>query len=290
MTANVFGIVFLVLGIINIIFLALQFAIFTNEFLADFLELYELDLALDTITLYTSLIAFELPPILILITSGISLLRSKVKTKPWKSLYHTLRYVFIGFSAVISLFCIIATVGWIFYNPSTSFSTPLYIWTFILIEVIISISTWKLYLVLLSVYLITVILLVLPPIIDYIKEKLKKDESMIEEDASSEEDIKLEIAEKKQIIFITRTELEAIEKRKGPMSEIFYKIKNTPLIKSMELLGLSMIVSFAIVLLFSRFATEDTPDPSEIDPFAYMIQLAWAGVFEETRKLDSDYY
>jgi hypothetical protein len=49
----------------------------------------------------------------------------------------------------------------------------------------------------------------------------------------------------------------------------------------MELIGAEIIVSFIIVLILGAFATDDTPDVGELDPFNYVIQLAWAGVFEE---------
>ncbi|NHJ46422.1 MAG: CPBP family intramembrane metalloprotease [Asgard group archaeon] len=284
MTANVFGIIFIVFGIVSILFLILQLAMFSSDYLVELLEQYEMDLGVDSLTLYTSLIAFELPPIIILIISGISLLKPKMKTKPWKSLYHILRYVFVSFSAVISLFCIIATVGWIFYNPAIPYPEDLYVWAFKIKFIEISLTTSNLYLLLFSFYFISIILLVLPPIVSLIKEKVKKDESKLEDEVieSTDEEITLELDEKKQLIFTSsRAQLEAVKKRKGPMPAIFYKIKNTPLIKSMELLGFSLIVSFVIVLIFSRFATGDADPITGDDVFTYMIQLAWAGVFEE---------
>lgn len=282
-TARIFGIIFIVLGIGNLIVFLLQLALFSNDYMNELLELYELDFT-DPVSIYTGLVIFQLPPIIILIVSGITLLKPKDKIKPWKNLYHTLRFIFIGFSILIALICIVATFGWIFYNPSIPYLEECLLWMFTAIVFVVSSKTKLLYSLLFVIYLITVILLILPPIWELIKNKMinqnKVEKKEMEESIESEKAIELD--DNNRIIFKSkREEILAVKERKGPMPKIFHKIKNTPLIKSMELIGAEIIVSFVIVLILSAFATADTPVVEEIDPFNFIIQLAWAGVFEE---------
>ncbi|NHK32083.1 MAG: CPBP family intramembrane metalloprotease [Asgard group archaeon] len=282
-TATIFGIIFLVFGIGNLIVFILQLGLFSSEYMSELLELYELDFTND-VTIYAGLVAFQLPPIVILVVSGISLMKPKNKNKPWKSLYHTLRFVFIGFSTIIALFCVIASFGWIFYNPTIPYLEIHLLWMFTAIEFFVTSRTLLLYSLLFVIYFITVILLILPPILELIKNKMKKKVESEDEEVvkSSEEGKSIELDNDNRIIFKSKNEeILAVKERKGPMPAIFYKIKNTPLIKSMELIGAEIIVSFIIVLILGSFATDDTPDVGVLDPFNYIIQLAWAGVFEE---------
>ncbi|MHA1586205.1 MAG: CPBP family glutamic-type intramembrane protease, partial [Candidatus Heimdallarchaeota archaeon] len=75
--------------------------------------------------------------------------------------------------------------------------------------------------------------------------------------------------------------LSPLEEKKGIMPTAFYTIKNMSFIKSIELLGASMITSIIIILILGPFIPVPDTTPIAEDPFVSIIAVAWAGVFEE---------
>ncbi|MHA1220288.1 MAG: double zinc ribbon domain-containing protein [Candidatus Heimdallarchaeota archaeon] len=285
-SARIVGIVFLVLSLLSLGSLILTLFTLSSEAFTEAMELYGYDDLLGIESFYAMIIGFMLPQVVVLLISGIGLLVQKEDTKPWKKLYHVLRITFIGFSTIMALIVLITAFGWIFYNPSYENTMPQAIWLFYVFFISTPMKMKNLYLLLFGIFALCIVLLILPPIVKSIKQTIKKNmtgKTLVVNEAKLKTEQPEIVLEEKSMIFFTskNEEFRAIRKRKGPMPAIFTKIKNTPLIKSMELLGAQFLVSYVLSFIFVSAAAGDGVDLATIDPFEYVIQVTWAGVFEE---------
>ena len=280
--ATVFGIIFIVLGIGALVNFFLTFFITEMDFFSDILG--SVDLGLSKAALYGALIGMNLPPVVILMTAGISLLSYKPDNDAWKGLYKILRFLFLGFSSVVAIFIIVSIFGWIFYNPNEIVSINEYFWLFYIFIIPINMTKFNLYILLFFIYFFCILLMTLPTLVRYILKRNHSEHDVNGVTKSKEDTTKLldndiEKSNSQQELHILK--LNPLEEKKGNMPTAFYQIKNMPFIKSIELLGASMISSIIIILILSPFITEGDTDPIAEDPFVSIIAVAWAGVFEE---------
>ena len=237
---------------------------------------------------YGSLIAMFVPGCIALIIAGASLITYRPDGNAWKGFYHTLRFMFVGFSAILALFTVISIGSWMFYNPTTPVSGSTPFWLFTMIEIPINnFPLGALTAILISIFLVGVILMEIPTIIKLVKNYKKK---KAEENTSQEneeyvtEKVKLELEKEKKIYQETGVKISILERRKGLLPSLFYFAKSNPLIGSIELLGASYVSSIILILILTPFMEEGTGggEPGEApDPFITILSLAWAGVFEE---------
>ncbi|HUT80420.1 MAG TPA: zinc ribbon domain-containing protein [Candidatus Bathyarchaeia archaeon] len=286
-TAKIFGIISLIFAVFGFIFLIIEMIVISSDAFEQTLIEFGLEGMFSTAQFYAIMIGFFLPLVIILGLSGFTLIKPKQENRPWKSLYLVLRFCFIIFTSSIIIISFVSALGWVFYNPPNINTMDQMLWFFHAFWIPSGIKVSSLYLILFSIYSLCIILLVLPTIIQIAKKNKKdKDKSSIikEEFDSQNEFRKIEKqTTPNQIIYFTsrKEQFKAMNDRKGPMPVIFYRIKNTPLIKTMEIMCASYIVSIVISLILSPFAKEDASGGGAYDPFEYMIQVTWAGVFEE---------
>lgn len=280
--ATVFGIIFIVLGIGALVNFFFTFFIYEMEFFSDIIG--SLDAEISKAALYGALIGMNLPPVVILMTAGISLLSYKPDNDAWRGLYKILRFLFLGFSSLIAIFIIVSLIGWIFYNPNEIVSVNEYFWLFHLFIIPIDMTKFNLYILLFFIYFLCILLMTLPTLVRYILEK-KRDSLDVNEETKNEEDttepLANDIQKSKSQQELHILKLNPLEEKKGIMPAVFYRLKNMPFTKSVELLGASMISSIIIILILSPFITEGDTDPIAEDPFIALTAVAWAGVFEE---------
>jgi hypothetical protein len=124
----------------------------------------------------------------------------------------------------------------------------------------------------------------LPTLLKYLLKRKRSSHDEYEKTESNDNNTKLldndiEKSNSQQELHILI--LSPLEEKKGIMPTTFYQIKNMPFIKSIELLGASMISSIIIILILTPFITEGDTAPIAEDPFVSIIAVAWAGVFEE---------
>ncbi len=238
---------------------------------------------------YGSLVAMFIPLIIGVTIAGISLIIYRPEGNAWKGFYYTLRYLFVGFSAVLAILIVLSIGSWIFYNPSTPISGSIPFWLFVMIEIpIVNFPLVALVVIIIMVFLLGVVSMVIPTLIRIIK-KYQKNNQISEEisfdDNSGIEPIVLELDKEKKITEESDVKLSLLETRKGVLPSIFYLLKNNPIIGSIELLGASYLVSIILILIMTPFINQNTSGgstPVEApDPFITLFSLAWAGVFEE---------
>ncbi|MBN1331062.1 MAG: CPBP family intramembrane metalloprotease [Candidatus Heimdallarchaeota archaeon] len=286
-TAKIFGILSIILAAFGFVFLIIEMIVLSSDTFEQTLIDLGFEDILNIAQIYAIMLGFFLPPVIILAVSGITLIKPKQEDKPWKSLYLVLRVCFIAFTSFTIIISFVSSFGWVFYNPPNINTSDQAIWLFYIFQIPSGIKISNLYLILFSIYSLCVISLVIPTLIQIVKKKRENyDKSSIIEEKTSEQNIlgkiKQDTSPNQMIYFSSRKEqFRAMYERKGPMPSIFYKIKNTPLIKSMELLCASYVVSIIISLILSPLAEEDTSGGVTYDPFEYLIQVTWAGVFEE---------
>ncbi len=288
-TAKVLGIISLVFAALGLIYLIIEMVVISSDVFEELLIDYGLEGLFTLPQYYAVMIGFILPPVIILGISGLSLIKPKEQYRPWKSLYLTLRLVFISFSAVIVIISFISALGWVFYNPSEINTFYQAFWFFKIYLIPSGMTVVNLFAIIFSIYTLCILLLIVPSIIRLIKknrkalEKKSIEKSKLDLFDETENIPEVQSQKQPQIIYFTsrNEQFRAMKERKGPMPAIFYQIKNTPIIKSMELLCASYVVSIVISLILSGFANEDVPTEVTYTPFEYMIQVTWAGIFEE---------
>lgn len=280
--AMVFGIIFIVLGVGALVNFFLTFFIYESDFFSEILGSVDPDLS--KAALYGALIGMNLPPVVILLTAGISLLAYKPDNDAWKGLYKILRFLFLGLSSLVAIFTIISIFGWIFYNPYEIISINEYFWLFYIFIIPINMTKFNLYILLFFIYFSCILLMTLPTLVKYLLKRNRSSHDVNEEIKSKNDTTKLldddiEKSNSQQELHILK--LSPLEEKKGIMPSVFYQIKNMSLIKSIELLGASMISSIIIILILTPFIPAVDSDPIAEDPFVSIIAVAWAGVFEE---------
>lgn len=280
--AKIFGIIFLIIGIGVLINYITSIFIYSTEYFEQIIADYGYEEVSDGL-LYGMLTALNLPAIVIFFGAGASLIWYKPEGNYWKGMYQTLRFIFVGFSMVLALISIISTITWLFYNPSVQITGYESFWLFYIIRIPVDMKISNLYIALLSVYLFCIFILILPPIIKSVKERTSQssDKEVTKYKTEEANEIEETKPENPDLELKSKTEtISRLEAKKGRMPAIFYTIKNTPLIKTMELLGLSMIVSIILIFILSPFINEETTVELE-DPFITVIAVFWAGIFEE---------
>jgi len=280
--ATVFGIIFIVLGIGFLITFFVFVFVTQSELFAEIIG--DLGTEITEATYYGALIGMMIPPFIILMTAGISLLAYKPDNDAWKGLYRILRFLFLGFSSLVAIFVIISIFGWIFYNPNEIVSINEYFWLFYIFIIPINMTKSNLYILLFFIYFSCILLMTVPTLVKYLLKRYHSDLDMNSETEKKDDTTKLldndiEKSSSQQELHILK--LSPLEERKGILPTAFYQIKNMPLIKSIELLGLSMISSIIIILLLTPFIPVPDTAPIAEDPFVSIIAVAWAGVFEE---------
>jgi len=280
--ATVFGIIFIVLGIGFLITFFVFVFVTQSELFAEIIG--DLGTEITEATYYGALIGMMIPPFIILMTAGISLLAYKPDNDAWKGLYRILRFLFLGFSSLVAIFVIISIFGWIFYNPNEIVSINEYFWLFYIFIIPINMTKSNLYILLFFIYFSCILLMTVPTLVKYLLKRYHSDLDMNSETEKKDDTTKLldndiEKSSSQQELHILK--LSPLEERKGILPTAFYQIKNMPLIKSIELLGLSMISSIIIILLLTPFIPLPDTAPIAEDPFVSIIAVAWAGVFEE---------
>lgn len=280
--ATVFGIIFIVLGIGALITFFVFVFVTQSELFAEIIG--DLGTEITEATYYGALIGMMIPPFIILMTAGISLLAYKPDNDAWKGLYRILRFLFLGFSSLVAIFVIISIFGWIFYNPNEIVSINEYFWLFYIFIIPINMTKSNLYILLFFIYFSCILLMTVPTLVKYLLKRYHSDLDMNSETEKKDDTTKLldndiEKSSSQQELHILK--LSPLEERKGILPTAFYQIKNMPLIKSIELLGLSMISSIIIILLLTPFIPVPDTAPIAEDPFVSIIAVAWAGVFEE---------
>ncbi|NHJ06137.1 MAG: CPBP family intramembrane metalloprotease [Candidatus Heimdallarchaeota archaeon] len=282
---TVFGFILIAAGIIGIILF-----IFMVSFSPAIIAETAAEMGVSMAVYYGSLIAIFIPTSIIFIISGYSLIAYRPENNAWKGFYFSLRYLFVGFSAVISLVSLITFFSWIFYNPLTKISGNLPFWLFTSLRIpLIEISTVLFATILFLVFLLCTGIMITFSVFKYLQ--LKKRKNIIKEE-KTEEFLDLNEESKKsenssQLIVENKTKeplvkLSLLEERKGRLSNIFYIFKNSPLIGSIELLGASYLISFIIIFILTPLIPEsEGTGGGEDDPIILVLSLAWAGIAEE---------
>ncbi|MFW9924951.1 MAG: type II CAAX prenyl endopeptidase Rce1 family protein [Candidatus Thorarchaeota archaeon] len=288
-TANtaglIIGIILVSLGILSIIGSILIIA-YTPMVIEDIL----IGTGLTEGYFYGALISMLIVPSIVVTTTGFALIRYKPENNAWKGAYYILRYIFLIISSLSVILAVIIIFSWIFYNPTNQVTGALPFWLFYMFTIPInSISLMFLVSLEILVFLLCIISLSFPLVRNLIKYFKQKSEAKINNDKELKqfpvdeniEDYKLISSEKEYIALeYSDMKLSKVELKKGRLPTLFYKIKNTPIIGSMELFAGSYFVSYVFIFLFSPLIpTEDGGEA--VDPFIFVLQLAWAGIFEE---------
>ncbi|MCE7744846.1 MAG: CPBP family intramembrane metalloprotease [Candidatus Heimdallarchaeota archaeon] len=280
--ATVFGIIFIVLGIGALVNLFVFIFISQSEIFAEIIG--DVGTEITDAAYYGAIIGMMFPPCVILMTAGISLLAYKPDNDAWKGLYKVLRFLFLGFSSLVAIFVIISIFGWIFYNPNEIVSINEYFWLFYIFIIPINMTKFNLYILLFFIYFSCILLMTLPTFVKYLLKRNRSVHDVNSETEKKDDSIKLldsdvEKSNSQQELHILK--LSPLEEKKGIMPTAFYTIKNLSFIKSIELLGASMISSIIIILILGPFIPVPDTTPIAEDPFVSIIAVAWAGVFEE---------
>ncbi|NPE07591.1 MAG: CPBP family intramembrane metalloprotease [Asgard group archaeon] len=280
--AMVFGIIFIVLGIGALVTFFITLFVTESDV---FLELLgTADFGLSKAALYGALIGMNLLPVVIFMTAGISLLTYKPDNDAWNGLYKILRFLFLGLSSLVAILIIVSIFGWIFYNPNEIVSINEYFWLFYIFIIPINMTKSNIYILLFFIYFSCILLMTLPTLVKYLLKRKRSDPDVIggtekKDDTTELLDTDIEKSSSQQELHILK--LSPLEERKGILPTAFYQIKNMPFIKSIELLGASMISSIIIILILTPFISGGDTGPIAEDPFVSIIAVAWAGVFEE---------
>ncbi|NHJ87904.1 MAG: CPBP family intramembrane metalloprotease [Asgard group archaeon] len=280
----VFGIIFLVIGLLIGLNFILTLTMYSSDIYQELLNstgITDFSAGLE----YGSITAMNIPPMIILIVSGLSLILYKPKNDAWKGLYVVLRHIFIIFSGLLAIIALISFIGWFFYNPTELLVSEGLYWFFGLeIGIPINMNKNTLYLLLIGAYLLCIVLMLIPAIIRFIQNKRREKPSDNKSETDNLDNNNSELVMKKEnsfLAFYTRSdEIEEVEIRKGKLRHVFYLLKNNSLTKSMELLGLSVLTSIIVVFILSPFVKTPT-EMEEQDPINMILSLAWAGIFEE---------
>jgi len=275
---TVFGIISLVLGIGTLITFFLMLFLISGDFLGEIIG--ELNAEITTASYYGLIIGFFIPPIAIFLTSGISLLIYKIDGDAWRGLYRILRFMFLTFSALFAILTITSTLGWIFYNPNDIGLTNGLFWLFGAFLVPIGLTKLNLYLLLFFIYFGCILLMTIPTLVKYILER-KREKNEISDEYEAVEIKESETQKLGPQQELRLMKINPIEAKKGIMPNIFYRIKNIELIKSLELLGATMLASIIIILILTPFIPPADTEPIAEDPFIAIAEVAWAGIFEE---------
>lgn len=280
--ATVFGIIFIVIGIGAIINFFLMFFIYETDLFTDILG--SIETPITDIALYGMLTGMFLPPIIILMTTGISLLTYKPDNDAWNGFYRVSRIIFLSFSSLIAILIILSVIGWIFYNPSEMVSLNEYFWIFYIFIIPINMTKLNLYILLFFIYFLCLLSMTVPTLVKYLLKRKRSEQVENEGTNSNDETPQLldkEIAKSKSQQELHILQLSPLEERKGIMPGVFYRLKNMTLTKSVELLGASMISSIIIILVLTPFISGGDTEPSVEGPFITIAAVAWAGIFEE---------
>ncbi|MEA2070861.1 MAG: CPBP family intramembrane glutamic endopeptidase, partial [Asgard group archaeon] len=265
--ATVVGVLFIIAGVVGLgLFFLTSFAINFQDIL-NRPEFEELNFDLTSGMFYGAMIATYLLPALLSLISGISLLFYRPDNNAWKGFYQVLRYCYLGFSLLLLAIIIITTIGWTFYNPQAKL-TSISFWIFVSLEAQINISVIGLWGIFLGIFLLCILALSSTVIIDLVRiKKANPEASMLNR---SLEGI---ITDKSRVI----------EEKKGLLHRIFYLFKQSAIIKTLELFGISYLVSIIIsTIIVPLFPDEGGgPDFSDQDPFLSILSLGWAGIYEE---------
>jgi len=289
-TARIIGIIALVFAGLNLVLTIITIPLLlTDSYFQEILT----ELELSTSSMIAGMLAFSLPIISVLGLMGFTLIKPQMPTKPWKNLYRNFRYFFLSSSLLLAGLVFIAILSWAFYFPGTVYTDPEIFWLFKIFIIPLNLKISYLYLLILGMFLLATLLLILPTIITVIKKLQKKsketlpeekEETKIEETSSGGKlsSLSQPQQEPQQIVLLYKTKkerLQAAKERKGPMPLIFERIKNTPLIRTIELLGAMTVVSIVLVFLLSPPSSDTGSLPS--NPFDVTFRVGWAGVFEE---------
>ncbi len=237
---------------------------------------------------YGFLIAIFIPSIIGTFIIGISLIKYRPEGNAWKGFYYTLRYLFVGFSSILAVLIVLSIGSWIFYNPSTRINGSIPFWLFVMIKIpIVDFKIVALMSIITTVFLLCVVSMVLPTSIRLYKKFQKKrkiSDEVTPDVHSSEKSIDIELEQEKNFPEESGVKLSVFEKRKGQLNSLFYILKNNPVVGSVELLGLSFVLSVIIIFILSPFIGGDNGTPASgepINPFISVLLLAWAGISEE---------
>ncbi len=291
-SARIVGIIALVFAAFNLLSIILTIPLlFSDSYFQDILK----DAGLSMLIAIATILAVTLPIIIILTVMGISLLKPKEYNRPWKSLYQNFRYLFLSFSVFLAALIFLIVISWSFYFPKSLYTDPELFWLFKVFLIPLNANISVLYLIDLFGFIITTILLILPTVIVVIKKKIKHKQAGESKNGEQKAEFgTIEISKQLpttnipglgqqaqiRLVYKSRKEqLQAAKARKGPMPIIFERIKNTPLIQTIELLGAMSLVSIILVQILAPKADESISLPE--DPFQVTFQVGWAGVFEE---------
>jgi ribosomal protein S27AE len=251
---------------------------------------------------YGTLVVIIGLPSALLLTVGTALIFYQPENNSWKGAYYTLRYFFLGTSVFLGLIAVISILGWSFYYEDSTVSGKLGFWLFAIIPITIeNVSLRILWIINVVVFSVCVGLLITPTIIKFVKQKQKDKEEMTEvsqtiEESSKELDQKglTFEEEKEQVLEQLLTEetkfqffrshnikFRAVEEKKGRLSDIFYTLKSSPLVKSIELLCFSFLISIIVIFFLGPIIEMPTTPVEESEPLISMFELGLAGVLEE---------
>ncbi|MBD3189739.1 MAG: CPBP family intramembrane metalloprotease [Candidatus Heimdallarchaeota archaeon] len=283
MIGKIVGILFILGGIAGIGFLALM--VFTS-LTSTFREMIsEEELAFGWGAFYGLLIAMFLVPSSIAIISGTALLRYQPDNNAWKGFYYSLRYYFLAFSGLLAFIILLTVVGWTVYVPMESVSGALPFWLFHMFLIPVDMTVLGLWIIIFLLFLLSFGLLAAPLVQKFLKkdglkteevEKSEQFESNLEKISETKPEEKVEL----HLLLDNNKTRTKIERSKGRLPDIFYKLKYNSLVRSLELLGGAYFVSF-IILLFVPTETPGLPPIEEQEPFRTIISLGWAGIAEE---------
>ncbi|MHA1631177.1 MAG: double zinc ribbon domain-containing protein [Candidatus Heimdallarchaeota archaeon] len=290
-SARIVGIIALVFAAFNLLSIILTIPLlYSDSYFQDILN----DAGLSMSVAIASILAVMLPIIIILVVMGISLIKPKEYNRPWKSLYQNFRYLFLSFSVFLAALIFLIVISWSFYFPKSLYTDPELFWLFKVFLVPLNANISVLYLIDLFGFIIATILLILPTVVVVIKKKIKHQQDEQSKKEEQEEELGTGKLAKQfpgnipgttqqtqiRLAYKSRKEqLQAAKARKGPMPIIFERIKNVPLIQTIELLGAMSLVSIILVQILAPKADESIGLPE--DPFKITFQVGWAGIFEE---------
>ncbi|MHA1124540.1 MAG: CPBP family glutamic-type intramembrane protease [Candidatus Heimdallarchaeota archaeon] len=229
---------------------------------------------------YGSLIATYILQGLIALAMGSALIFYKPDDNAWKGFSKVIRYIFLGLVSFIALAIIGSLLFWMFYSPKITITGELPFFLFAILGIPVSMQVNLLIAIFMTVFVICTGLLIGPSIYNYVKDRKKKIEGVPEVIIEDTPTISMQEGHS----FSPLISYSEVEKRKVRMPDIFYRIKNSSIIKTFELLGLMSLVSLVIAFLF--LLTDAIP-PKDLEPATgvsqevLFISTTWAGIAEE---------
>jgi hypothetical protein len=272
--ATILGSILLVIGAFGIILGVLAILQLDMATLSEILPEEEIEL-LNIYIFYATIMGILVYPALLLSVLGGGLIWYRPDNNAFKGFSKLARIVYLTISGILILGSTIVIIGWSFYYVSMQISGTIGFWLFIIIPIPVSTNLIVMWVVILLVFLICLGTLLLRTFYDYPTTIRTFFNKKIFAGKDKEEEPKSEIFSKRTI------ELAEIEKKRADMPELFHRLKNSPLTKTIELFGFSYLISFIIIFILAPIIPTTAPPITEDPPLISVLNVGLAAVLEE---------